>query len=99
MQGRTERCECKPHPLRYRRYYHRCSYYGPNQISEVHRDSSRPPVDVGAAEGQAKEEAGGESEKSEEVSGEKGRNRNYASMLDCIILSTVAIYTHDNMYL
>ena len=99
MQGRTEPCERKAHLFRYRRYYRRCSCYGPNQISEEHRDSSRPPVNVSAAEGQAKEEAGGESEKSEEVSDEKGRNRNYASTLDCIILSTVAIYTDDNMYL
>ena len=42
---------------------------------------------VGATEGQAKEED----------DGKRGKQR-YASTLDCIILSTVAIYTDDNTY-
>ncbi len=39
---------------------------------EVHVDGSIPPVMVGTAEGQAKEEVSGESKETEEVSGKRG---------------------------
>ena len=91
VQGRTEPREPKAHPRQCRRYHLRCRCNNQNQLSEVRLDSFRLPVMVSAEEGQAKDEASSESKETKEVSGKKGRNGRYASMLDCIIISRVAI--------
>ena len=44
---------------------------GLNLLSEVHRDSSRPPGMVSTAEGQSKEETSSESEETAEGSGKR----------------------------
>ena len=51
-KGEQEPHEHKAHPRRCRRYHRQCICNSLNQLSEVHRDGSRPPVMVGDAEGQ-----------------------------------------------
>ena len=74
VQGRGKPRERKAHPCR-------CSCTGSNQLSKVHGDGTKLPVMVGAAEGQAKEKASGESEETEEVSGERGDSRTHQTVI------------------
>ena len=74
-----------------------CTCNGLNQLVEVHRGGSRPPVMVSTSEGQAKKETSGESEETEEVSNERGETQSTQQPAS-IILSTLAIYTDDNTY-
>ena len=90
MQGRLEPCERKAHSHRCRRYHHMCTCNGLNQLVEVHRGGSRPPVMVSTSEGQAKKETSGESEETEEVSNERGETQSTQQPAS-IILSTLAI--------